>query len=234
MKSGNWKELDLLEQRRKESNLPKLSSQNISSIRKKGSIIAYITIIFSLLTYLYVWTYARNKEANVELLLAKSSVYDKLTLIHSNLLSDVRNGYAKNENKAKVLLSKKSATALLESIRRLIPNVIKLEGLKIKDDILEIKGSAPEEDGLRNINSFMLKLKESSLFDKDSITLKRIWIYISSSTENQEKKFIIEVKYNNLKGSELEKYLIKSKAYGFANRVKYIRREGLIKWKINL
>ena len=75
----------------------------------------------------------------------------------------------------------------------------------------------------------MLNLKESSLFDKDSIILKRIWIYISSSSEYQETKFIIEVKYNNLKASELEKYLIKSKAFGFANRVKYIRGEGLIK-----
>ncbi len=225
----NWKELDLLEQRRKESNLSKSSSQNISSIRKKGKIIAFITIIFSLLTYLYLWTYARSKQANEKTLLAQSRVYDELILIHRRLLSDIRTGYAKNTIKANVLLSKKSATALLQSISKLIPKVIKLEGLKITDDILQIKGAAPEEDGLRNINSFMLKLKESQLFDKDSITLKRIWIYISSSSEYQETKFIIEVKYNNLEGSELEKYLIKSKAYGFANRIKYIRREGLIK-----
>ena len=229
MKSGNWKELDLLDQRRKEFNLKKSSSQNIGLIRKKGKIIAFITIIFSLLTYLYIWTYARNKQANETSLLSQTSLYDQLTLIHRKLLNDVKNSYANNEKKAKVILSKKSATALLQSIRTLIPKVIKLEGLKITDEILGITGSTPEGDGLKNINSFMLKLKDSKIFDKDSIKLQKIWIYISSNSEYQQMKFIIEVKYKNLKGSELEKYLIKSKAYGFANRVKYIRREGLIK-----
>ena len=75
----------------------------------------------------------------------------------------------------------------------------------------------------------MLNLKNSSFYDEKSIKLKRMWIFMSANTEYPETKFIIEVKYNNLNDSELEKYLIRSKAYGFANRVKYIRREGFIK-----
>ncbi len=229
MNLGNWKELDLLEQRRKENNLTRSSSENIKSIRRKGKIIAYISFLLSILGYLSVWTYSREKQSDEKLLLAQSSEYNKLIMIHNKLLLDVKNLYAKNENKAKTLLSKKSATAILENIRVLIPKVIKLEGLKINDEMLEISGSAPEEEGLRNINSFVLKLKEAAFFDEKSIKLKRIWILMSSNSEYPQTKFIIELKYNNLNDAELEKYLIRYKAYGFASRVKYIRREGLIK-----
>ena len=229
MNLGNWKELDLLEQRRIENNLTRSSSENIKSIRRKGKIIAYISVIVTILTYFFIWTYSREKQSTAKLLLEQSSEYDELVLIHRKLLSDVKNLYNKNKNKAKTLLSKKSATAILENIRTLIPKSIELEGLKIKGEMLEISGSAPEEEGVRNINSFMLNLKNSSFYDEKSIKLKRMWIFMSANTEYPETKFIIEVKYNNLNDSELEKYLIRSKAYGFANRVKYIRREGFIK-----
>tara|TARA_Y100001968_G_C19368795_1_gene723984 strand:- start:632 stop:1321 length:690 start_codon:yes stop_codon:yes gene_type:complete len=229
MNLGNWKELDLLEQRRIDSNLTRSSSEDIKSTRRKGKLIAYTSILLSIISYFSIWTYSREVQSFEKLLLEQSKEYDKLILIHKKLLVDVNNVYTNNKNIAKTLISKKSATAILENIRMLIPNVIKLEGLKINDKILEIRGSAPEEEGIRNINSFILKLKKSKFFDEDSIKLKRIWIFMSAISEYPETKFIVELKYKNLNDVELEKYLKKFKAYGFANRVKYIRREGLIK-----
>ena len=72
---------------------------------------------------------------------------------------------------AKAMADVRSSSALLAEIRQLVPESIALDRFKVKDNVLEISGSAQQPNGLRLVNALLLRLSASGFFAPEHVEL---------------------------------------------------------------
>ena len=230
MKNYPSKYKDLFTYRRKEK---KIDLYILKSNREVALAGIYSGSIFILLvTFISGFIYAKSlflQNKNYRLQPFVES-YDEIKLSINKIKKKNKLIKSKNIQLSEDLLKIRSASAILSEIRIISPEYISLYSLILKDKELEVKGTVNQNNGLENINLFILEINRSQFFEADKTSLVQIKID-ESSGKNKDVRLNFTLKasivkdFININQEKLD-YL---GSEGLSKRVKLTVERGLYK-----
>ena len=218
MVKGNFKQIDLLRERRDKSYFADPYFIDNKKYIKKGIIQGLIIIFSSFIIgtpFIFRTNFLNSKKEKIKIF---SDEYD---LIEKKLFKEQREiNVISNFNKKLMnsILNINSSSALLQELAFIVPKDIQLLNFKSKGDSLFLKAKITKSEYLEILNSFLLKLNGSSLVRFNDIDLKKINVLDSNTLE---KGYLVDIdtkvstKYSDIN----QKYLIKLGSYGLFNRL---------------
>ncbi len=222
MKKINFKQIDLLRQRREEDNFPNPFFIETKKYVKKGIFIGLIIIAISLISgipFIYRIKVLENKKNKIRVFSDEYDLLQKKLNEEQNQLNLVSSF---NEKLKDSIWNISSSSALFKEIALIIPKDIQLISTTSKDNSLILTTKLPKNKYLEILNSFLINLDKSELVKFNDIDL----IEIKSLNENAEVKgYLAEIKTkvsNNYREIN-EKYLIKLGSLGLSNRLNILK-----------
>ena len=128
---------------------------------------------------------------------------------------------------AKAMADVRSSSALLAEVRQLVPESIALDRFKVKDNVLEISGSAQQPNGLRLVNALLLRLSASGFFAPEQVKLSKA--SVAGNAEQAKLKFSVSAGFAANAAVAIRRSLSRLGAEGMARRMAVLEREGLVK-----
>ena len=225
MVKSNFKQIDLLRQRRKTSNLLDPYFVETKKYIKNGIISGLILISISLffgIPFIFRTKFLENQKDKIRIFSDEYDLLEKKLDKESIQLKEISkfNNDLKNS-----IMNISSSSALLKEISLIIPKDIQLFEFSSRDDFLLMKAKLSNEKYLKTLNSFLLNLDKSKLIKFEDIDLKDV----SGSDRNlEEKSYLVDI---NTKISKEyreinEKYLIQLGSYGLSNRLNLLKNIG--------
>ena len=222
MNKINFKQIDLLRERREEDNFANPFFIETKKYIKKGIFIGLIIIAISLISgipFIYRIKVLENKKNKIKVFSDEYDLLEKKLNEEQKQLNLVSNFNEKLKNS---IWNISSSSALFKEIALIIPKDIQLISTTSKDNSLILTTKLPKNKYLEILNSFLINLDKSELVKFNDIDL----IEIKSFNENAEDKgYLAEIKTkvsNNYREIN-EKYLIKLGSLGLSNRLNILK-----------
>jgi len=220
MNKLNFKQNDLLRQRRKDEYLLDPYFIDNRKYIKKGIYIGISIIAISLISgfsFILRSTHLENKKSQIK---NYSDEYDSLQIKLDQESKELKNVAGFNTKLKNSIVNISSSSALLKEISLLIPNEIYLTLLSTEGNNLSLKSKQTGKDYLRNINGFLISLDNSKFIDFNQIDL----IDITSDEQNRGTYFAtINTKITNEYKDINQKYLKKLGSFGLFNRIEILK-----------
>ena len=222
MVKGNFKQIDLLRQRRSSNNLLEPFFIDNKKYIKKGIFSGLILIAVTLILgihFIFRTKFLENKKTKIKAFSDQYDLLDKKLNKESRQLKDISEF---NSDLKNAIVNISSSSALFQEISLIIPKDIQLLELISKEDSLVLKAKLSNDGYLEILNSFLLTLDNSELVkfnDIDLIAIKAL------KNNSKEQEYLVEIntkvssKYKEIN----EKYLIKLGSYGLFNRLNILK-----------
>ena len=134
-----------------------------------------------------------------------------------------------NKQLIQAILDIRSGSAILSSLRTLIPQPISLTQLQLNDQELEIKGKVKSDNGLEILNAYIFELMNADIIKSETVRLIKANSDGKSESDFSNLSFIIKGSLiddiNKINKNSLEQL----GSFGFDQRIKILRNRGLIK-----
>ena len=224
MNKLNFKQNDLLRQRRKEEYLLDPYFIDNRKYIKKGIYIGISIISIALISgfsFILRSKILENKKFQIR---NYSDEYDSLQIKLDKESKELKTIAGFNYNLKNSIVNISSSSALLKEISLLIPNEINLIFLSTEGNNLSMKSKQNGEDYLKYINGFLISLDNSEFINFNQIDLTNIKV------DEKEKKrtYIanINTKITNNYKEINQKYLKILGSFGLSNRIDLLRNLG--------
>ena len=226
MNKLNFKQNDLLRQRRKQEYLLDPYFIDNRKFIKKGIYIGINIISIALISgfaFILRSHILENKKLQIK---NYSDEYDSLQIKLNQESKELKNVARFNTNLKNSIVNISSSSALLKEISLLIPKKIYLSFLSTQGNNLTLKSIQTGQEYLSYINGFMISLNSSEFINFNQIDLTDI----KSDEENSViYDATIKTKITNEYKDINQKYLKKLGSYGLSNRIELLRNLEKIK-----
>ena len=218
MVKGNFKQIDLLRNRRESNYLADPYFIDTKKYIKKGILSGLILISISLILgipFIFRTKFLENQKSKLKSSIEEYDLLEKKLDQESKQLKEIAKF---NKDLKNTILNISSSSALLKEISLIIPKDIQLFELTSKGNNLLMKAMLYDQKYLGTLNSFLLNLDNSEFIEFNNIDLKEIK---SDNTKNKDKVYLFEINTKvSTNYSQLNKnYLIKLGSYGLFNRL---------------
>ncbi len=218
MVKGNFKQIDLLRNRRESNYLADPYFIDTKKYIKKGILSGLILISISLILgipFIFRTKFLENQKSKLKSFTEEYDLLEKKLDQESKQLKEIAKF---NKDLKNTILNISSSSALLKEISLIIPKDIQLFELTSKGNNLFMKAMLYDQKYLGTLNSFLLNLDNSEFIEFNNIDLKEIK---SGNTNNKDKVYLFEINTKvSTNYSQLNKnYLIKLGSYGLFNRL---------------
>ena len=227
MVKGNFKQIDLLRNRRDSNNFVDPYFIDNRKYIKKGVISGLTLIVISLILgipFVFRTKFLEDKKEKIKIFSDEYNILEKKLDKEQKQLKVIANF---NKDLKNEIINISSSSALLQEIALIIPREIQLIDLKSKGNSLYLKANLPSSNYLETLNSFLINLNESELVKFDEIDLKEIKAINNSSednsSENNSYSFDIKTRISTKYYDINEKYLIKLGSYGLFQRLTILK-----------
>ena len=227
MSAGAWLDLDLLRQRRERFELERPKVIPVRELLWRGGLIGALGPLLLLLVVLFLFVQERRltaQQKRLEPIAAHHDRVDRALIESTQMLEKSR---STNSAIAKAMADVRSSSALLAEIRQLVPESIALDRFKVKDNVLEISGSAQQPNGLRLVNALLLRLSASGFFAPEQVKLSKA--RVAGNAEQAKLKFSVSAGFAANAAVAMRRSLPRLGAEGMARRMAVLEREGLVK-----
>ena len=214
----NFKQIDLLRNRRESNYLADPYFIDTNKYIKKGIFSGLILILISLILgipFIFRIKFLENQKVKLQPFIEEHDLLVKNLDEESKQLKEIAKF---NEDLKNSIINISSSSALFKEISLIIPKDIQLLELNSKGNSLFMKAKVYNEKYLGVLNSFLLNLDNSEFIKFDNIDLKEI----KSSNKNiKDKEYLFEITTKlSTNYSQINKdYLIKLGSYGLFNRL---------------
>ena len=226
MNKLNFKQNDLLRQRRKQEYLLEPYFIDNRKFIKKGIYIGISIISITLISgfsFIVRSSILENKKSQIK---NYSDEYDSLQIKLDQESKELKNIAGFNTKLKNSIVNISSSSALLKEISLLIPNNIYLTFLGTQGNNLTLKSKQTGKEYLRYINGFLISLDNSEFINFNQIDLTDI----KSDEENSGTyDATIKTKITNEYKDINQKYLKKLGSFGLSNRIELLRNLEKIK-----
>ena len=214
----NFKQIDLLRNRRESKYLADPYFIDTNKYIKKGIFSGLILILISLILgipFIFRIKFLENQKVKLQPFIEEHDLLVKNLDIESKQLKEIAKF---NEDLKNSIINISSSSALFKEISLIIPKDIQLLELNSKGNSLFMKAKVYNEKYLGVLNSFLLNLDNSEFIKFDNIDLKEIR---SSNKNIKDKEYLFEITTKlSTNYSQINKdYLIKLGSYGLFNRL---------------
>ena len=227
MVKGNFKQIDLLRNRRESNYLADPYFIDTKKYIKKGILSGLIFISISLILgipFIFRTKFLENQKDKLKIFTDEYDLLVEKIDIESKQLKEIAKFNRELKNSIKNI---NSSSALLKEISLIIPKDIQLLELISKGNSLSIQSKVSNEKYLAALNTFLLNLDKSDFFKFDEIDLKEIKS-LKSNTQDKEYLFDIKTKISTEYNLINKNYLIKLGSYGLFNRLNLLNNiEGI-------
>ncbi len=218
MVKGNFKQIDLLRNRRESNYLADPYFIDTKKYIKKGILSGLILISITLILgipFIFRTKLLENQKSKLKSFTEEYDLLEKKLDQESKQLKEIAKF---NKDLKNTILNISSSSALLKEISLIIPKDIQLFELTSKGNNLLMKAMLYDQKYLGTLNSFLLNLDNSEFIEFNNIDLKEIK---SDNTKNKDKVYLFEINTKvSTNYSQLNKnYLIKLGSYGLFNRL---------------
>lgn len=164
-------QVDLLRERREQLGLPEPKAVNSQELLRKGILAGGVAV--GLVLGLLAWFGFRlwSTRSAADALEPVSQQYVSLEQAVQGSRGRLKGLEQSNEGLVNEILSLPSSSALLTLMGRLTPPGVQLTDLSEKDGALVLKGEAADPQAFSRVETLMLQMAASPLFDKESIQL---------------------------------------------------------------
>ena len=216
----NFKQNDLLRQRRKEEYLLDPYFIDNRKFIKKGIYIGINIILIALISGFAFILRSRILESKKFQIKKFSDEYDSLQIKLDKESKDLKTVAAFNTKLKNSIVNISSSSALLKEISLLIPNKIYLTFLSTEGNNLSLKSIQTGEKYLSYINGFLISLDNSKFINFNQIDLTDI-----KSDEKNNDTYVanIKTKITNEYRDINQKYLKKLGSLGLSNRIDILK-----------
>ena len=152
------------------------------------------------------------------------SVQKRLT----NVVAEIDAIKSRNRAIAVAMADVRSSSALLGEMTLLIPADMALDRFQVEGSRLLITGTVLQPNGLRTINSFLLRLTKSSLFDSQLIQLEKAEVKATSGGVTSLMRFSLNAVFSDDAARATRPRLDLLGASGLAARVYFLESEQLL------
>tara|TARA_B100000963_G_C22562312_1_gene641957 strand:- start:536 stop:1225 length:690 start_codon:yes stop_codon:yes gene_type:complete len=222
MAKRNFKQIDLLRNRRKVNQLIDPYFVDTKKYIKKGIFAGIILIIISFILgipFIIRTKILENKKDKIKIFSDEYNLLEKKLDKESTQLKEISkfNNDLKNS-----IMDISSSSALLKEITLIIPKDIQLLEFSTGDDLLVMKAKLSNDKYLKTINSFLLNLDKSKLIKFEDIDLKKVSI---NERNSEDKSYVVDIstKVSNNYREINEKYLIQLGSFGLSNRLNLLK-----------
>ena len=214
----NFKQIDLLRNRRESNYLADPYFIDTNKYIKKGIFSGLILILISLILgipFIFRIKFLENQKVKLQPFIKEHDLLVKNLDKESKQLKEIAKF---NEDLKNSIINISSSSALFKEISLIIPKDIQLLELNSKGNSLFMKAKVYNEKYLGVLNSFLLNLDNSEFIKFDNIDLKEIR---SSNKNIKDKEYLFEITTKlSTNYSQINKdYLIKLGSYGLFNRL---------------
>ena len=214
----NFKQIDLLRNRRESNFLADPYFIDTNKYIKKGIFSGLILILISLILgipFIFRIKFLENQKVKLQPFIEEHDLLVKNLDKESKQLKEIAKF---NEDLKNSIINISSSSALFKEISLIIPKDIQLLELNSKGNSLFMKAKVYNEKYLGVLNSFLLNLDNSEFIKFDNIDLKEIR---SSNKNIKDKEYLFEITTKlSTNYSQINKdYLIKLGSYGLFNRL---------------
>ena len=220
MNKLNFKQNDLLRQRRKQEYLLEPYFIDNRKFIKKGIYIGISIISITLISgfaFILRSQILENKKFQIK---NYSDEYDSLQIKLDKESKDLKTVAGFNTKLKNSIVNISSSSALLKEISLLIPNKINLTFLSTQGNNLSLKSKQTGKEYLSYINGFLISLDNSEFINFNQIDLTDI----KSDEENSGTyDATIKTKITNEYKDINQKYLKKLGSFGLSNRIEILR-----------
>ena len=220
MNKLNFKQNDLLQQRRKEEYLLDPYFIDNRKFIKKGIYIGISIISVALISgfsFIVRSSILENKKSQIK---NYSDEYDSLQIKLDQESKELKNVAGFNTKLKNSIVNISSSSALLKEISLLIPDEIYLTFLSTEGNNLILKSKQTGKKYLSYINGFLISLDSSNFINFNQIDLTDI-----KSDEKNSSTYVATIKTtitNEFKDIN-QKYLKKLGSFGLSNRIEILR-----------
>ena len=224
---GVWLHLDLLRQRRQRLGLERPKVVPVRELVWRGGLIGAVAPVLLLLAVLFLVVQDRqlaHRQKRLEPLAAEHDRVDQALIAVTQTLEQSR---STNSAIAKAMADVRSSSAVLAEVRQLVPELIALDRLAVKNNVLEISGSAQQPNGLRLVNALMLRLSASGFFASEQVKLLKA--DLARQGKQEVLRFSLSADFAADAGLATRTFLPLLGAEGMARRMAVLVQEGLVK-----
>ena len=227
LSAGAWLDLDLLRQRRERFGLQRPKVIPVRELLWRGGLIGSVTPVLTLLVVLFLFVQDRQltqRQGRLEPIAAEHDRVEQSLIAAMQTLEQTR---STNSAIAKAMADVRSSSAVLAEVRRLVPELISMNRLAVKGNVLEISGSAKQPNGLRLVNALLLRLSASGFFASGEVKL--LSAVVVGEAEEAELGFSLTAGFAANATLATRTSLSRLGAEGMAGRMAVLEREGLVK-----
>ncbi len=224
MIKNNFKQIDLLRNRRDEYLLLKPNFIDTRRYIKKGIYLGLSLIIISIsvgFSFIVRTKILEQKKSSIKNF---SDEYDSLVFKSDQDSKELKKLAEFNQKLKNSISSINSSSAFIKEISLLVPKNMQLISLSLDGDNLNLRGNIINKKPIEIVNSFLIRLDDSEFIKFNAIDLtnvKSIKEDIEDKTlENQTFEINIKSKISDNNLNINQKYLDKLGSLGLSNRIK--------------
>jgi len=139
----------------------------------RGALLGAALPLLLLLTCCWLWVSDNNLRRRAVELQPFADEHDRLGVAIQNEKQVLETSIQTNQAMARAIADVSSSSALLAELRRLVPQSIRVDRVRVNGGSLDLTGDALQPNGLRAVNALMLSLAQSPLFVTDQVVLTR-------------------------------------------------------------
>ena len=227
LSAGAWLDLDLLRQRRERLGLERPKVIPVRELLWRGGLIGSVMPVLMLLVVLFLFVQDRQWAQRQGRLEPIAAEHDRVEQSLSAAMQTLEQTRSTNFAIAKAIADVRSSSAVLAEVRRLVPELISIDGLVVKGNVLEINGSAQQPNGLRLVNALLLRLSASGFFVSEQVKL--LSAVVVGEDEKVELGFSVSAGFAGNATLAMRKSLSLLGSEGMAGRMAVLEREDLLK-----
>ena len=214
----NFKQIDLLRNRRESNNLVDPYFIDNRKYIKRGVFQGFIIIFSSFVIgtpFIFRTKFLENKKEEIKVFREEYDLIEKKLVKEQKELNEILNF---NNKLKREILNINSSSALFQEIAFIIPKDIQLLSFKTRGDDLFLKTKIYKSEYLEILNSFLMNLDTSELIRFNEIDIKKI-NYSNDNSKGKSYLVDIDTKVSTEYSDINQKYLIKLGSYGLFNRL---------------
>ena len=231
-------DLDLLRERRAQLGLPEPDTSDPLVPLLKGAVLGGALVGLALLASGVMVLLNRSMAAEVERLTPVQGRFDALQARIKAERSQRLAIEKASTDLAQALVAVRSGSALMEDLRRRVPQGVQFTEARVEGDQLRIKGLSADPGAFVRINALELDLRRSPLFIANNVELIKANRFESKNEEELKKKVaifgMVPVEFELVagfrpRGSAQDLVTLKALgADGMAQRLQMLQREGVL------
>ena len=226
MSSGAWLEIDLLRQRRELVGATRPAVVPVRTLLIRGAMLGAALPLILTLTCLWLWFSENNLLRRTAELQPLANEHDRLVVQIQKEKQVLESSVQTNEAMARAMADVSSSSALLAKLRRLVPQSISFDQVRVNGGLLALNGEALQPNGLRAVNALMLSLAQSPLFSNDQVMLSRAATAGDKQTAGGERvTYGITAKFAADAAQAIRPQLAALGALGLERRLRRIQQE---------